>query len=625
MTIKLSKTLSLPVEISGRRTAVFGISGSGKSNTATVIIEGLLHAGEQVVLIDPKGEAWGLLSMASGKPSNLPLVIFGEPNGHISELSETHGPKLADFVFESGQSVALSLVGFESDQSERRFVATFMRQLYRRKSKAAKKTRTLVVLDEAHLFIPETTGQGMKGDKAELSGAVQRIARQGRTFGLGTLVIDQRPQDVSKRVVTQVDTIICHQMTHKLDRDALSDWVRGHDVENRGKTFLDSLASLEPGEAWIWSPSWLKIFQRVQADRRKTFDSGAAPDETDGVTQVKRAEIDLDKLRGQLTEIVEKAKADDPKELRKQLAEQRQQHEKAARSFLCEILDLKLLLDTRPAVAPERVEVPVIGAPEMAKLDEVYQGASKALENMSAVLVQFRDTISRSAPGNNPAHNLRNNSHQNRQSARNSLAAPGNGRHSGIIPDSRTIPRTKLPETSVSSKPHRDASNPSNRAAASSNGDLGKAERAILSAFYWLKDEDATPAKVSFFSGYSSGSSTWNNALGRLRHSHLSGWRITLAGIETVEGWGGEPKPTGSKLRDDLRRRLGKAENALLDALVAAYPSRLSAAELSEASGYSLGSSTWNNAIGRLRTLEAAEGYERDGGTKAADVFFEGK
>src|SRR5579862_3081770 len=153
--VEIAPGLSLPVELAGRRTAVFGISGSGKSNTATVIVEQLLEAGEQVVLVDPKGEAWGLLSLASGKSSNLPVILFGEPNGHIETLSEAHGPRLADFVVETGKSVALSLLGFESDQSERRFVATFLRQLYRRKSRQPHPTRTLVVLEEAHLFVPE--------------------------------------------------------------------------------------------------------------------------------------------------------------------------------------------------------------------------------------------------------------------------------------------------------------------------------------------------------------------------------------------------------------------------------------------------------------------------------------
>lgn len=330
--IQFAKDLSLPPEISGRRTAVFGISGSGKSNTATVIVEGLLQTGEQVVIIDPKGEAWGLLSLANGKPSNLDIVIFGEPNGHIEALDESHGPRLADFVFETGQSVALSLLGFNSDASERRFVASFLRHLYRRKTKQPKKSRTLVVFEEAHLFVPEGSGKGFSGEVADLAGSVQRIARQGRSFGLGSLFVDQRPQDVSKRVISQVDTIICHQLTHKTDRAALSDWVKGYDTDGRGDTFLNSLASLEAGHCWVWSPSWMKIFQRVKAIRRRTYDSGAAPDEAGSAGNVQRAAIDLDKLRGQLAEVVAKAKADDPKELRRQIAELTKQLKQAQHS-----------------------------------------------------------------------------------------------------------------------------------------------------------------------------------------------------------------------------------------------------------------------------------------------------
>lgn len=66
-----------------------------------------------------------------------------------------------------------------------------------------------------------------------------------------------------------------------------------------------------------------------------------------------------------------------------------------------------------------------------------------------------------------------------------------------------------------------------------------------------------------------------------------------------------------------------KGRNALLDALVESHPSRLPDEELAAASGYSAGSGSFNNALGRLRSIEAAEGYARDGGTKASDVFFE--
>jgi len=322
--IRLSPSLTLPAEIAGRRTGIFGISGSGKSNTATVILEQCLEAGEQIVLIDPKGEGWGLRSLTSGRPSKFDVIVFGEPNGDIPALTEHHGPELADFVVESGRSVVLSLLGFESDSAERRFVASFLRQIYRRKTKSTKRTRTLIVFEEAHLFMPEGAGRGLKGDTAELSGACQRIVRQGRSFGLGSLIVDQRPQDVAKRIVTQLDTLVCHQLTHKLDREALRDWVAGHADADQAKQFLDSLAALDPGEAWVWSPAWLKIFQRVKVARRRSFDSGAAPDDSAAVS-IERKPVDIDSLKTQLSRLVDEAKANDPAELKRQIAELKRQ------------------------------------------------------------------------------------------------------------------------------------------------------------------------------------------------------------------------------------------------------------------------------------------------------------
>ena len=88
--IALGDGVTLPVEIAGRRTAVFGMSGSGKSNSGTVIIEGLADAGEQFVLVDPKGEGHGLLSLANGKPSDIDVVVFGSNGGNFSSGGDVH-------------------------------------------------------------------------------------------------------------------------------------------------------------------------------------------------------------------------------------------------------------------------------------------------------------------------------------------------------------------------------------------------------------------------------------------------------------------------------------------------------------------------------------------------------
>lgn len=569
--VTLSPNLSLPVDLAGRRTAVFGISGSGKSSTATVLMEGLLAAGEQVVGIDPKGEMWGLLSLANGKPSNLPIIIFGEPNGHIASLSESHGPKLADFVVETGRSVVLSLLGFESDQSERRFVAAFLRQLYRRKSRQAHATRTLVVLDEAHLFVPEN----VRGDAAELSGAVQKIVRQGRSFGIGTLLVDQRPQDVAKRVISQCDTLVCHQLVHKTDRDALKDWVRGYDREGRGEQFLESLAALEPGEAWVWSPAWLKLFQRAKVARRRTFDSGAAPDGTATAKTVQRADVDLEELRGQLAEVVEKAKADDPKELRKR------------------ILELEKHVRDRPTTPPtitEKIverEVPVLKSDQLKRVENLIERleevGTKALTEVQELKRQLAPAL---APKLNPSP------------ARSMMPTPA----------PRLSPSGSAPRSSPSSNP----------------GTVGNSGlRRIMVAL--AQRPGLTNRQIGLRAGLSSQSGTFATYLGRGRSA---GWirdegerrYLTEAGIAALGDF--QPLPEGPELLAHWLGELGNSGAArMLRALAEAFPGALSNEQIGTTAGISHASGTFATYLGRLRGLELVESPRRGELRASAELF----
>lgn len=571
MSLKISHELTLPVEMSGRRTAVFGISGSGKSNTATVLIEQLLHAGEQVVLIDPKGEGWGLLSLANGKPSNLPLIVFGEPNGHIQTLSEGHGSRLADFVVETGRSAVLSLLGFESDQAERRFVATFLRQLYRRKSRQTHPSRTLVVLEEAHLFIPESSGRGFGGDTAELSGAVQRIVRQGRSFGIGTLLVDQRPQDVAKRVITQCDTLICHQLVHKTDRDALREWVRGYDTAGQGDQFLESVAALDPGQAWIWSPAWLKVFKRIKVIRRTTFDTGAAPDPNKAV-RTQRAEVDLDQLRGQLEEIVEKAKADDPAELKRRLAE------------------LERQLRQRPAPAPERVEVPVLKNGQLdkalslvGKLEAHYAQVGEIASSLASAIGKASATPAPSA---------------------NRASGPGQASPARPMPAAQPARRTMV----------------DSRAEENGECTIAKCERAILTALAQYHEGRST-AQIAILAGYSVTSGGFRNSLSKLRSAGFitreQPARITPAGLAALGEW--TPLPTGEGLQAYWLGELAKCERAILKALLTSHPEGLLLDDLADMTGYQRSSGGFRNSLSRLRTLEL---ITRGHPIKASDEFF---
>jgi hypothetical protein len=576
MTLHLADKLKLPTAIATQAIAVLGIRGSGKTNTAGVIAEELLAIGQPVVVVDPTDAWWGLRSSSDGKSAGFPILICGGSHGDLP-LAENDGKALAEFLVAEQVSAILSVRHLRKE-AQRRFFVALAEELYHLKGRPENRSALTLVIDEASTFVP----QDVRGQTATSAGAVEDIVNRGRNVGFGVVMINQRAATLNKNVLTQCDTLVIHRMPSPQDRKAIRDWIDENASDEQAAAVMESMAKLGTGEAWFWSPA-LELCQRVRVRLKRTFDSSRTPKIGEAPRQPKRlAEVDLEQLKGKMASSVEQAKANDPKLLKARIAE------------LEKALNTK---GTKDAKGADQATVDRAVAAAVKQTEAQTLGYSRELERklkqLGLVLRKIADLAA--------AQDVEATTLPVRPAATNILPAATN--KPVVSPDFRP-PRTDRP-------------------AAADNGGLSKAERAILAAFYWLKDEEATPAKVAFYSDYSAGSSTSNNALGRLRHGLVSGWKITADGIAAAEALGVGEKPAGGELLGWLKGRLGRAECALLDALVAAYPNRLSAAEIGERSGYSVGSSTFNNAIGKLRTIEAAEGYERDGGAKAADVFFQ--
>jgi hypothetical protein len=133
---------------------------------------------------------------------------------------------------------------------------------------------------------------------------------------------------------------------------------------------------------------------------------------------------------------------------------------------------------------------------------------------------------------------------------------------------------------------------------------LGRCERALLQVLAQRRERETSRAQLAVLSGYSSKSSGFDNALGSLRSRGLvEGLRITSEGSTVATP---EPLPTGGALFQYWSSRLGKCERALLGQL--RVRDTLSRDQLAAWSGYSEASSSFQNALGRLRTLELVEG-----------------
>lgn len=317
MKLKLSETLSLPVEAVTQTFADLGIRGSGKTNTGVVLAEEMLKAGQQICALDPTDAWYGIRSSRDGKSEGFKVYVFGGEHGDLPLTGAAgEGATMAEFLVESGASVVFSLRHL-SISEQRRFATEFGERLYELKGKGANRTPLHIFVDEADEFIPQRIPHGHE----RMFGAYDRLVRRGRSSGVGLTMISQRPQVLNKDTLSQCEILICHRLLHKLDRKAVREgWVEGHDINNKADEFMQSLASLDKGEAWFWSPSWLDVFKRIQVRWRDTFDSSFTPKAGERPKTVTRlAEVDLDALKAKLSATIEKVKADDPKELKKEI------------------------------------------------------------------------------------------------------------------------------------------------------------------------------------------------------------------------------------------------------------------------------------------------------------------
>jgi hypothetical protein len=135
--------------------------------------------------------------------------------------------------------------------------------------------------------------------------------------------------------------------------------------------------------------------------------------------------------------------------------------------------------------------------------------------------------------------------------------------------------------------------------------------------------EGRSKVQVAILSGYAPHGGGFNNYLGALRSRALiegTGDRlaITQTGTETLGSW--EPLPTGPALIDYWCARLGKAERLILQALRECYPDALTKEEVAVKAGYEANGGGFNNALGRLRTLELVQGR---GELRASDNLFD--
>ena len=83
---------------------------------------------------------------------------------------------------------------------------------------------TVLILEEAHTFVAKKTSQveEIPTPTDMCRGIFERIAREGRKFGLGLVLSSQRPSELSETVLSQCNSFLLHRITNDRDQQLIS-------------------------------------------------------------------------------------------------------------------------------------------------------------------------------------------------------------------------------------------------------------------------------------------------------------------------------------------------------------------------------------------------------------------
>lgn len=101
----------------------------------------------------------------------------------------------------------------------------------------------VLVLEEAQNYIPEINRKDIESISKRV---FERIAREGRKYGLSLLISSQRPSELSKTVLSQCNSFVIHRIQNPDDQSYIRKLVSGANYE-----ILNQMANLPQQHAII--------------------------------------------------------------------------------------------------------------------------------------------------------------------------------------------------------------------------------------------------------------------------------------------------------------------------------------------------------------------------------------
>jgi len=243
--------LTFPLYFVRDKAFLTGMTGSGKSWTAGLLMEEINRVGLQFVCFDVLGAHDGLATLPN-------VEALSPKNGetvNMRGLVERLGKEPTSFVIDiSGLPLDKQQV-LISDYCEALISAQLNKGI-------------MTVFEECQDFVPQT-------GKPISSEGIIRLCKLGRQYGYGVCLISQRPASVSKDALSQCSVYMIHNLVNHRDLKAVEDQMGFGADRTQVKKLSSGIASATQGEVVCYSPSYFRdegFFRasKIREDRKVT-------------------------------------------------------------------------------------------------------------------------------------------------------------------------------------------------------------------------------------------------------------------------------------------------------------------------------------------------------------------
>lgn len=113
---------------------------------------------------------------------------------------------------------------------------------YKLSKKEKEEAPFLLVLEEAHNYIPQSEGAKYQSVKK----SIERIAKEGRKYGISLMIVSQRPSEISETIFSQCNNFVAMRLTNPTDQQYVKRL-----MPDNVSAITDTLPVLERQEALI--------------------------------------------------------------------------------------------------------------------------------------------------------------------------------------------------------------------------------------------------------------------------------------------------------------------------------------------------------------------------------------